>query len=211
VGLVAAPVMTMLAPGLMPTSIQVVNATLPLFTLAVEWRRIDWSGLGWALLGRLPGSLIGTLIVVTVSVQVLGVFVGCMVLIAVALSVRMVAVPRTGATITGAGFISGVTGTSTGIGGPPMALVFQGAKGPQVRATLALFFLFSAVQSLLLLWGVGELTAEALRFGASLIPFLVAGFLVSGPLRRYLDAGRVRAAILVVASVSALVLIALSL
>jgi hypothetical protein len=40
---------------------------------------------------------------------------------------------------------------------------------------------------------------------------MVAGFLVSGPLRRYLDGGKVRAAVLVVASVSALVLIVQSL
>ncbi|MEU7892468.1 sulfite exporter TauE/SafE family protein [Nonomuraea sp. NPDC049152] len=127
-GLVAAPVVTMLDPGLMPGSIQVVNATLPLFTLAVEWRRIDWRGLGFAVLGRLPGSAIGALIVVYVSTRTLGVFVGVMVLIAVALTARAVAVRRNGWTVTAAGFTSGITGTATGIGGPPVALVYQNAR-----------------------------------------------------------------------------------
>ncbi|MEU4723083.1 sulfite exporter TauE/SafE family protein [Nonomuraea dietziae] len=210
-GLVAAPVMTMLDPTLMPGSIQVVNATLPLFTLAVEWRRVDWRGLGFALLGRLPGSAIGALVVVYVSATSLGVFVGVMVLIAVALTARAVAVPRNGWTTTAAGFASGVTGTATGIGGPPMGLVYQNARGPEIRATLAAFFFLSATQSLLILWWVDRLPARALWSGALLIPFLVVGFLVSGPLRRHLDGGGVRRAVLVVAALSALALVAQSL
>ncbi|MFB9892145.1 sulfite exporter TauE/SafE family protein [Planobispora takensis] len=190
-----------------PGAIQVVNVTLPLFTLMVEWRRVDWRGLGFALLGRLPGSLLGGLVVVYVSTRALGVMVGAMVLVAVALTVRAAAVPRNPATLAGAGFVSGVTGTATGIGGPPMALVYQNAKGPQIRATLAMFFFLSAAQSLVILAVLGRLPARALGFGAVLIPFLVAGFLVSGPLRRYLDGGRVRAAILTVAALSALGLI----
>ncbi|GAA2359157.1 sulfite exporter TauE/SafE family protein [Nonomuraea africana] len=210
-GLVAAPVVTMLDPALMPGSIQVVNATLPLFTLAAEWRRVDWRGLGFALLGRLPGSAIGALIVVYVSATTLGVFVGVMVLVAVALTAQALAVPRNGWTTTAAGFTSGVTGTATGIGGPPMALVYQSAKGPQIRATLAAFFFLSASQSLFILWAVDRLPARALWSGALLIPFLIAGFLVSGPLRRHLDGGGVRRAILAVAALSALALIAQSL
>lgn len=207
-GLVAAPVVTMLDPSLMPGSIQVVNATLPLFTLAVEWRRIDWRGLGFAVLGRLPGSAIGALIVVYVSTRTLGVFVGVMVLIAVALTAHAVAVPRNGWTVTAAGFTSGITGTATGIGGPPVALVYQNAKGPQIRATLAAFFFLSATQSLIILWLVDRLPSRALASGALLIPFLIVGFLVSGPLRRHLDGSGVRGAVLAVAALSALALIA---
>ncbi|MCF6472985.1 sulfite exporter TauE/SafE family protein [Nonomuraea sp. MG754425] len=207
-GLVAAPVLTMLAPDLMPGAIQVVNLTLPLFTLAVEWRRVDWSGLGFALLGRLPGSAIGALIIVHVSVYARGIFVAVMVLIAVALTARALSVPRNGYTVTSAGFVSGITGTATGIGGPPIALVYQNAKGPQIRATLAMFFFLSAAQSLVILQLVGELPAQALLTGGVLIVPMVLGFLVSGPLRRYLDGGKVRRAVLAVAALSAVGLIA---
>jgi uncharacterized membrane protein YfcA len=209
-GLVAAPVITMLNPSVMPGAIQVVNFTLPLFTLAAEWRRVDWRGLGFAVLGRIPGSFLGGLVVVYVSTRALGVFVGTMVLIAVGLTAWAVAVPRNGWTLTGAGFVSGITGTATGIGGPPMGLVYQNAKGPQIRATLAMFFLLSAAQSLGILALLGKLPAQALTSGALLIPFLVVGFLASRPLRRFLDGGRVRGAILVLAGVSALSLIAQS-
>lgn len=210
-GLVAAPVLALLDPGIMPGAIQVVNLTMPLFTLAAEWRRADWRGAGFALLGRLPGSAIGAVIVVYVSVYTLGVFVGVMVLVAVGLTARALSVPRTRATIAAAGFLSGITGTATGIGGPPIALVYQGAKGPEIRATLAMFFSISAAQALVILALVDHLPARALTTGAALIVPMVLGFLVSGPVRRYLDGGRVRAAVLTVAAVSAVVLIAQSL
>lgn len=210
-GLVAAPVITLADPSVMPGAMQVMNATLPLFTLAAEWRGVDWRGFGWALLGRLPGSAVGAFVVVYVSLPVLGVLVGSMVLIAVALTARAVSVRRTAATVTTAGFVSGVTGTATGIGGPPVALVFQGAEGPRIRATLALYFCVSALLSLAVLGAVDRLPARALAVGALLVPFLVAGFLASGPLRRYLDRGRIRIAVLVVASVSAIALIVQSL
>ncbi|MFD0471924.1 sulfite exporter TauE/SafE family protein [Nonomuraea thailandensis] len=206
-GLVAAPVLTMLAPDLMPGTIQVVNMTLPLFTLAVEWRRVDWRGLGFALLGRLPGSAIAAVIIVYVSVYTRGIFVAVMVLIAVALTARALSVPRNGYTITSAGFVSGITGTATGIGGPPIALVYQNAKGPQIRATLAMFFFLSAAQSLVILQIVGAARPGAADRGVLIVP-MVLGFLVSGPLRRYLDGGKVRVAVLTVAALSAVGLIA---
>jgi len=209
--LVAAPVMTMADPSVMPGAMQVMNATLPLFTLAAEWRGVDWRGFGWAVLGRLPGSAVGALVVAYVSLPVLGVLVGCMVLVAVALTARAARVRRTAATVTAAGFVSGVTGTATGIGGPPVALVFQGAGGPRIRATLALYFCVGALVSLAVLGAVDRLPVRALVTGALLVPFLVAGFLASGPLRRYLDRGRIRIAVLAVASVSALALIMQSL
>ncbi|WP_344886067.1 sulfite exporter TauE/SafE family protein [Nonomuraea antimicrobica] len=207
-GLVAAPMLTLLAPDLMPGAIQVVNLTLPLFTLAVEWRKVDWRGVGFAILGRLPGSALGAVIIVYVSVYTRGILVAVMVLVAVALTARALSVPRNSYTITSAGFVSGVTGTATGIGGPPIALVYQDAKGPQIRATLAMFFFLSAAQSLAILAFVDELPAQALLTGGVLIVPMVLGFLVSGPLRRHLDGGRVRVAVLVVAAASAVGLIA---
>ncbi|WP_055481228.1 sulfite exporter TauE/SafE family protein [Sphaerimonospora mesophila] len=210
-GLVAAPLLTLLDPTAMPGTIMIVNAAMPLFTLAAEWRRVDWRGLGFAVLGRLPGSVIGGFVVVYVSTSTLGVAVGMMVLVAVVLTARAMAVPRNGVTLSAAGFLSGVTGTATGIGGPPIALVYQSARGPQIRATLAMFFFLSALQSIAVLAALGLMPPRVLGAGALLIPFVVAGFAASGPLRRYLDGGRVRLAVLCVAALSACVLLVQSL
>ncbi|TLF62164.1 sulfite exporter TauE/SafE family protein, partial [Nonomuraea sp. KC401] len=207
-GLVAVPVLTMIEPDLMPGAVQMVNLAMPLFTLASEWRRVEWRGVGFALLGRLPGSVIGALIVVYTSIYARSIFVAVMVVIAVLLTARAMSVPRTGVTLTSAGFVSGITGTATGIGGPPVALVYQSAEGPQIRATLAMFFCLSALQSLGILALVGELPVQAVAAGVTLVVPMAIGFLASGPLRRYLDGGRARTAVLVVATASALGLIA---
>ncbi|GLV50705.1 permease [Thermobispora bispora] len=210
-GIVCSPIIAMLLPGTVPGAVQVVNASLPVLTLAAEWRRVDWRGVGYALIGRLPGSLLGGLVVVYVSTRTLGLLVAVMVMVAVVLTARSVAVPRTGGTLTAAGFLSGVTGTATGIGGPPIALVYQNAQGAQIRATLAMFFLLSTLQSLVILAVVGKLPPDVLGTGLALVPFVFLGFLASRPLRRRLQGRRVRIAVLSVATLAACALLVQSL
>ena len=48
----------------------------------------------------------------------------------------------------------------------------------------------------------GELTAHQVRWGAIFVPFLVAGYLLSGPVVRRLDGGRLRVAMLAFCLVS---------
>ncbi|MBO3748107.1 sulfite exporter TauE/SafE family protein [Streptosporangiaceae bacterium NEAU-GS5] len=206
-GLVAAPLVTILDPTLMPGSVTLVSVVFPVFTLVREWRGIDWRGLGWAQLGRVPGTVTGGFVAVYVNVAQLGFLVAAMVIAAVLVSVRSTAVPNNPGTLAGAGYLSGVVGTATGIGGPPIALVYQDATGPKIRATLAAFFFLSAAQSLVILAVLGRLPQRALGFGAALIPFLLIGYAMSGPVRRYVDGGRVRRGVLVVAIVSAVALL----
>ena len=207
VALVAAPVVTLLDPSVMPGAVQVVGAALPLLALAAEWRHVDWRGVGWALLGRVPGVLAGVWVVKAASPRALAVIVGVMVLAAVALTAWTVTVPRTPRTLVLAGAVSGVTGTATSIGGPPMALVYQHARGPRIRATLAVYFVAGSAVSMGALAAGGELPARAVVAGLLLVPFMIAGFAAAGPLRRYLDGGRIRVAVLVVAALSAVLLL----
>jgi uncharacterized protein len=106
-----------------------------------------------------------------------------------------------------AGVASGSFGTATSIGGPMVALLYQNQDGPQVRATLAAFFTLGSVVSIIGLTATGNVTAHQLWSGVLLIPFLVAGFLLSGPLRKRFDAGGIRTPMLIVAGASAAVLI----
>ncbi|MBB6171272.1 hypothetical protein HNR23_001332 [Nocardiopsis mwathae] len=210
-GLVAAPVVSFLDPTLMPGALLIVTAVLPVFTLAAEWRHIDWRGLAWALPGRLPGSVLGVWVVATLTPEMMGVAVGAMVLVAVVLSLRAVRVRITPGSLFGAGALSGLTGTATSIGGPPMALLYQHEEAARVRGTLAAFFLIGVMMSLALLAAGGQLGAHEIRGGLALVPFLIAGFLAGRPLRRVVDAGRMRTALLAVVTVSGLVLVSSSL
>ena len=109
-GLVAAPVVTLLDPALMPGSMLVAGASLPVLILAREALHTDWPGVSWALTGRVAGTLGGIWVLAVVSLRALGIVVGGMVLTVVVLSVRSAVVPRNRATLLTAGVISGVTG-----------------------------------------------------------------------------------------------------
>lgn len=209
--LVAAPVAMLVEPALMPGLLVCMASGYPLLTLAREWRAADWRGLGWAFAGRLPATAVGARIVSVAPVRVLGVLVGAMVLVTVALTVRLVRLPLRPSTLVGAGAVGGITGTATSIGGPPLALIYQHEPGPRVRATLAGFFLGGGLLSLAGLAAVGELRAEQAVTALALTPSLVLGFALSVLVQRRVDAGRTRVAVLAVCTASALTLIVRSL
>jgi uncharacterized protein len=207
-GVVGAPVVTLLDPALMPGSMLVAGASLPLLILAREAWHTDWRGVSWALAGRVAGTLGGIWVLAVVSLRALGIVVGGMVLAVVVLSAVHAVVPRNRVTLLTAGVISGVTGTATSIGGPPVALLYQGESGPRVRATLSVFFCVGNSIALVALASSGHLPGRDVAAGLVFIACATAGFAVAAGLRRFLDAGRTRAAVLAAAAGSAIVLIA---
>jgi len=209
--LVAAPVVAIVAPALMPAVPLVWAVLYPFATLAREWRDADWPGLRWAVGGRVPGTAVGVLIVASVSDRWLGVVTALMVLLAVLLTWRAVRVPVTPTSLGSAGFIGGVTGTATSIGGPPLAIVYQHHPGPEIRASMAAYFCLGGVISLAGLAVGGQMTLHDLYVSLLLTPVLLLAHLVSGPLRGALDRGYTRVAVLVICGASALGLLVRSL
>ena len=72
-----------------------------------------------------------------------------------------------------AGATSGVLGTATSIGGPPMALVWQNSSGPKLRGTMSGFFLVGSVLSIAVLaitGGVGRTGAMNAQCASHLAP-----------------------------------------
>ncbi|WP_165989952.1 sulfite exporter TauE/SafE family protein [Streptomyces sp. YIM 98790] len=206
-GLVAAPVVAFLEPSLMPGALLTATAILPVLTVVAEWRHIDWRTLAWALPARLPGSVAGAWLVAVLDPTALGAAVGVMVLLAVAATLTALRIEITPVSLLTAGAASGLTGTATSIGGPPLALVLQHSAAPMVRGTLGAFFVVGASLSLAVLAAGGQLTGEQVWTGLVLVPFVVAGFAASRPLRRRLESARFRAALLGVVALSGLALV----
>jgi hypothetical protein len=207
-GLVAAPVVTLLEPALMPGAMITATVVLPLLTLCAEWRHVDWHGLAWGLPARIPGAVAGTWLVAVATPRVLGLVVGAMVLLAVAVTLWSVRIRITPLSLMLAGVTSGLAGTTTSIGGPPIAVLYQHSAGPTVRATLGGFFFLGTVISLLTLGLGGQLTTEQAGAGLALIPFVLGGYLASLPLRRRFAMGGIRTALLAVVTFSGVALIA---
>ena len=210
-GVVAAPVVTLLDPALMPGSMLVAGAILPVLILAREAGHTDWPGVSWALAGRIAGTAAGIWLLTAVPVQALGIMVGLAVLAVIAAGSLGLELPRNRWTLLGAGVVSGTTGTATSIGGPPVALLYQREHGPRVRASLSLFLCAGNSLALAALAVTGHLPVRDVETGLIFLACAAAGLAVAARFRRFLDAGRIRAAVLVTAAASGVVVIVHSL
>ena len=72
----------------------------------------------------------------------------CTILSLVAVSMAGVSLPRNTPALFGAGAMSGLMGTTIGVGGPPLTLVYQRSSGSEIRGTLAPIQSFGAVTSI---------------------------------------------------------------
>lgn len=211
VGVVAAPILMLLDPAGMPGAMLVASACLPAMILAREVVHTDWRGVSWALAGRLAGTAAGVWVVAALSTRSLGLIVAGVVLTLIGLTSLRPVIPRNRWTLLGAGVVSGTTGTATSIGGPPVALLYAGESGPRVRATMSLYLTAGNLLALGALAASGHLPAGTVLTGLLLIPCATAGFAAASGLRRFLDRGHTRIAVLLVAGTSAIILIGHSL
>jgi uncharacterized membrane protein YfcA len=209
--LVAVPIVALVEPGLLPVPVLIAATVHAALSFARERADVDWRGVGWALAGRMPGTVIGVVLVDRLAGPAFDLLVGVAVLGSVVLSLVAWRPEPTPRALLVAGVVSGSFGTSMSIGGPPVALLYQGRPGPQVRATLGAFFVLGALVSLSALGVAGQVSGRQLAVGAGLVPFLVAGFAASGPLRRRIDATGLRVPVLALSAGSAVLLIGRSL
>lgn len=206
-GMLAAPVLALVDRSLVPGPLLLLGITI---TAIVAWRErgdLDWRGIRWALVGRVIGTAAGVALVAHLGPDGLAIALASIIIGAVVLSVAGLAVRPTRSTLLGAGTLSGVMGTLTSIGGPPMALLYQREDAARLRSTLAGFFLFGAVLAAAALALAGRIGPGELRDGALLLPGLMVGLAMSGRLRPHLDRGWTRPLVLVMSTLAAVVLL----
>ena len=112
IGLVAAPVITLLDPALMPGTLIMVALVLPAVTLVHDHDDIDWPGLAWSLPARVLGTGIGVWVVAQFTDRQLGITIGVMVILMVLTTWLVFEVPVNRGTLSTAGFLGGITGTA---------------------------------------------------------------------------------------------------
>ncbi|HEY5874116.1 MAG TPA: sulfite exporter TauE/SafE family protein [Ilumatobacteraceae bacterium] len=210
-GLLAAPVLALINDDFVPGPLLMVAFVLTILVATRERGRLDVRGVKWAVIGRVPGSVVGAVAVVTLPDRTLIVVFATLVLIGVILSVVGWSIMPTPTTLFTAGATSGVMGSITSIGGPPMALVYQHRSGPELRATLALFFVFGSALSIFLLSIAGEIGPGDVRTAAALLPAMLVGYVASRWVGRWLDRGYLRPALLGFSAAASLTLLVVEL
>lgn len=200
--LLAAPLLALVSPAFVPGPVIFSSFLLCTLTALRERASIDWRGVTLALAGRLPGSVLAGLALGLLPRASYELIFGALVLLAVLLSLRSKGVRATRPALLTAGFASGLIGTLTAVGGPPIALVYQNASGPALRATLNAFFAIGSPISLAVLAYAGHFGRDHALMGIAVMPAVGLGFAASSYTRGAIDRGRVRAFVLAIAALS---------
>jgi uncharacterized membrane protein YfcA len=200
--LVVVPVVAVLQPEALPGAMIVMSIPMTSGSALLERAHIDWKNVSWITLGRIPGVAIGTWIVVSFSADRLAVAIGAFVVIAAIMGVATPPIRITSLSSTLTGVTAGIMGTTSSIGGPPIAMLYQNEKGPVLRATLGAAFTIGTALSLLSLSVAGKIETFHWALGLGLFPAIAMGLYVSRFTHRWLDGGWLRPCVLAFAVLS---------
>lgn len=207
-GMLSAPVLALIDPSVLPELLIMLAALVTLIVAVRERQSLDLHGAGWAMVGRLPGTAIGALLVVVLPERGLALMLASVVLLGVVLNWVGWAPYPDRPNLVAAGAASGLFGTAVAIGGPPMALIWQGRAGAALRGTMSGFFLVGSAVSLAMLLMAGTVDRHSIVSLLLLLPAAALGYVLSLYVNRYLDARRLRFTAIAVSTVGAVILIA---
>ena len=206
-GLVSAPALALIDATFIPGPLLLVGVAVTLTVFLRERGAVDWKGMKWAIFGRVIGTIAGGWAVVAFSKDAVIVLVAVLVLAGVLMTSIGWKIKTNRITLSTAGVVSGIMGTLTSVGGPPMALVYQRETAQKLRATLAGFFLVGATFSLLTLAVSGGMSQHDFVLGALMLPGYVIGMIANRWASKFLDNGYSRVAVLSFSALSSIVLL----
>ncbi len=199
---VASPLLFFISPDYVPTPITLIALLISLWSAVKLRANVSLGKLKNAVIWRIPGSIVGGFLLVWVSTEQLALWLGILVLFAVAVSLLPFRIEPTPARMGIAGFFSGFFGTSSAIGGPPMALLLQHQEANQLRGNLAAFFVFSSLISLVVQFAVGHAHWHHFKLALPLIPAAWAGYKLAGMTTQHISKRKLRLFTLVLCLVS---------
>jgi len=207
-GLLAIPFLIYLDIRFVPGPLLVAALTLHMLVLRRDRSGVDPSGLAMLLSGRLLGTIPAALLLAWMPLEGMKLLLAGVVLVGALMGVLHSGGHPTRPVLFAAGAASGFMATTAGLGGPPVALIYQRETGLRLRGTLAAYFIIGTVVSLVALAWAGRFATQELRLASLLIPGTVLGFVMSRPAAAYLDGGYTRRAVLAVSVLAAFSVIA---
>lgn len=206
-GLISVPLLLLIDPVYVPGPVLLAAFFLNFLIFLRERNAVQIKGLHWAVLGRIVGAIFGAMILITIPPKSLSMMFGVMVLLAIGISLVGFHPKMTSTNIFGAGVASGIMGTTSSIGGPPMALVYQKQEGPTIRGTLSGIFIFGTIISIIALVIIGSFGLREMKATVVLLPGVLLGFLLSNRSIEILDRGFIRPAVLITSAIFGIVVI----
>jgi uncharacterized membrane protein YfcA len=205
--LVASPILILVNPKLIPGPYLLGALILNLLVALRERQGIDFHGIKWAIIGRIPGTILAGYLLAIISERTMILTFGILLLLGVAISIAGIRFPPKPRNLLFAGALSALMGTIATIGGPPMALVYQDAEGVEIRPTLSSYFILGGLLSIVTLALVGKLGQTDVRLSLFLMPGAIIGYLISSRVISRLNPQLTRVGILAVAAISSLIVL----
>lgn len=206
-GIMSAPLLALFAPDMVPVPTLWIGLAMSAWTAALERPGIVWSEVGFGSVGRLAGVVLGIwLIALTADRVEFSLVFGGMIGLGVLLTLSGRRLRFNRPNFLGMATLSGMMGTITSVGAPPMALIYHSRPSQEARPTLAAFFAIGCALSLggLYLWGLGSL--RDLLLAGLLVPPMLLGMLLARRMRARFDS-RYKALLLAIAGGASVLLI----
>lgn len=172
---VGTPILLMLEPRLVPVLLVMFGLMVSLMMLGQYRHEVRITVIGMALVGRIPGTLLGTWLLLMAPLVVMEKAIALIVLSAVAVSLFRFSLPVNRVTLFVAGVLSGIFGTISAIGGPPIALLMRRLPPDSIRGNLAAFFICSASMTLVALLFAGQVRLWHLGMALTFLPSILLG------------------------------------
>jgi len=205
--LVAAPFLLLIDPALVPGPLMANGFVLVLAMTVRERRAVDISSVSWAVAGAVLGSGAAVILLKLIPFEAFALVFGLVLLAGVGLSaMKWAGLPSRGL-IFAAGAVSGLMGTTTSIGGPPLALAFQNSEGEHLRATMSVYFVAASLLALGGLAIVGRFGLAEMKLAAYLLPGMLVGLYFSNYTRHHFRPEYVRRVVLSLSTIAAAVIL----
>ncbi|MEE9473763.1 MAG: sulfite exporter TauE/SafE family protein [Acidimicrobiia bacterium] len=200
---VSVPVLSLLDGDLAPVPQLLISLPLAIAMVSREWHHVDFHGVSWILAGRIPGAVVGIVLLKTLSDSAVELLIGGIVLGAVVVIGSGVTVPHTRATRFAAGTVSGATGLVASIGGPPLALLYRDAAGGTLRSSLNAVFIIGILVTVGVRTVADEISSDDVKIALVLFPAVFIGFFLSRNLKERVGGALLRKLILAVSAFAA--------
>lgn len=205
--LIAVPFLILIDPQMVPAPVVMIAFVQLSISAWMHKADIQWRPILMATIARIPGTMLAVWLMSMTGIEGIKIFIACAVFAAVAISLFKIQAQANIKNHLIAGFFSGLGGTATGIGGPPMALLYQHQHGDWVRANLSAFFVIGSLISLTGMAVGGFVSIQSWIYFLYFLPATLVGVWLGMKAKHRLSPEFMRPAILVLCSGSAAALL----
>ncbi len=201
------PLLLLINPIFVPGPILLIALVLTILMYKREKHAVNPNEIKWAVIGRVLGTIVGAAVLTIISKAHLSLLFASVILFSLIIFVSGIELKLTNLNLIIVGTMSGFMGTTTSIGGPPMGLLYQNAKGPRIRGTLSGIFMIGTIIAIVSLIIINKFWIKEFFVALILLPGIFVGYYFSKYSLRILDKGYIRPAILAISAITSIILI----